>query len=73
MFAQLFDADKELIKAEAAKPFPRFEAESLLGVTHEFTNLLMGKDQVNGSLLSMLELVCGGCWAGHAGLTSRPT
>ena len=37
---QLFEADKELLPLDQARRFPPFEAESLLGVTHQFQTLL---------------------------------
>ncbi len=38
--SKLFEADKELVPLDQARKFPVFEAESLLGVTHQFGTLL---------------------------------
>lgn len=37
---KLFEADKELLPSNQARKFPAFDAESLLGVTHQFATLL---------------------------------
>jgi hypothetical protein len=39
--SKLFEADKELVPPQQALKFPSFQAESLLGVTHQFGALLM--------------------------------
>lgn len=38
--SKLFEADKELVPPQKALKFPSFQAESLLGVTHQFGALL---------------------------------
>ena len=38
--SKLFEADKVLVPLDQARKFPSFEAESLLGVTHQFETLL---------------------------------
>ena len=50
---KLFEADKELLPSNQARKFPAFDAESLLGVTHQFATLLtQAQSQVSLVVLS---------------------